>query len=133
MKKIIVYTNEQCSYCKSIKEELLKQNINFENKDTTKYKDDWQEVVNLTGISTVPTIEYNEEYFVPNRDFGTPQQLMIMLNAYTDSPYSQSKRVFERLKTLNYNMGQAFMRMDQLLKQIETKLNIKEDEHKSTS
>ena len=95
--------------------------------NTVEHKDQWQEIVNLTGIPTVPTIEYNNEYFVPNRDFGTPQQLVIMLKAYTDSPYKQSKRIFERVKTLNYNMGQAFQRMDQLLKQIENKLNIKND------
>ena len=38
----------------------------------------------------------------------------------------------EKIKTLNYNMSMAFNRTDQLLKQIENKLNI-EDEHKSTS
>ena len=56
-----------------------------------------------------------------------------MLRNYTDSPYEQSKRSFEGIKTLNYNIHQAFTRMDQLLRQIETKLNTKEDEHKSTS
>ena len=127
MEKIIIYTNEQCPYCKQVKEELTKNNVEFTNMNTVEHKDQWQEIVNLTGIPTVPTIEYNNEYFVPNRDFGTPQQLVIMLKAYTDSPYKQSKRIFERVKTLNYNMGQAFQRMDQLLKQIENKLNIKND------
>ena len=124
---IKVYTNETCPYCKQVKEELTKNNVEFTNMNTVEHKDQWQEIVNLTGIPTVPTIEYNNEYFVPNRDFGTPQQLVIMLKAYTDSPYKQSKRIFERVKTLNYNMGQAFQRMDQLLKQIENKLNIKND------
>ena len=124
---IKVYTNETCPYCKLVKEELTKNNVEFTNMNTVEHKDQWQEIVNLTGIPTVPTIEYNNEYFVPNRDFGTPQQLVIMLKAYTDSPYKQSKRIFERVKTLNYNMGQAFQRMDQLLKQIENKLNIKND------
>ena len=93
--------------------------------DTTEHEVEWQTVVNLTGIPTVPTIEYNDEYFVPGRDFGNSQQLVSMLRSHADSPYEQSKRTFERVKTLNYNMGQAFQRMDQLLKQIETKLNIK--------
>ena len=124
---IKVYTNETCPYCKQVKEELTKNNVEFTNMNTVEHKDQWQEIVNLTGIPTVPTIEYNNEYFVPNRDFGPPQQLVIMLKAYTDSPYKQSKRIFERVKTLNYNMGQAFQRMDQLLKQIENKLNIKND------
>ena len=128
---ISIYTNKNCPYCKQIKEELLKQNINFKNKDTTQNKSEWLEIINLTGMPTVPTVECNNEYFVPGRDFANPQQLTAMLKEYTDSPHNQSKRTFERLKTLNYNMGHAFIKVDQLLKQIETKLNIK-DEHKST-
>ena len=133
MNKIIIYTNEQCAYCKSIKEDFNKNDIEFEEKSSTVWKDEWQEIVNLTGMPTVPTVKYNNEYFVPGRDFGNGEQLISMLKAYTDSPYKQSKRVFERIKTLNYNIHQAFVRMDQLLKQIENKLNIKENEHKSTS
>jgi len=131
--KITVYTNETCPYCKSVKEELTKENIEFEEKIGKDWESEWQEVVNLTGMPTIPTIKCNDEYLVPNRDFGNPQQLMSMLKAYTDSPYKQSKRAFERIKTLNYNMHQAFTRMDQLLRQIETKLNIENNEHKSTN
>ena len=39
----------------------------------------------------------------------------------------------ERIKSLNYSINIAFGRLDQLLRAIETKLNTKEDEHKSTS
>tara|TARA_R100001463_G_scaffold99977_2_gene154428 strand:- start:338 stop:715 length:378 start_codon:yes stop_codon:yes gene_type:complete len=124
MKTIEIYTNKTCPYCKQIKEEMTKQGVVFENKDTSENKSEWQEIVNLTGIPTVPTIKCNDEYFVPNRDFGSPEQLVIMLKTYSDSPYNQSKRIFEKIKTLNYNMGQAFQKMDQLIRQIETKLNI---------
>jgi glutaredoxin len=133
MDKIKIYTNETCPYCKSIKEEFNKENIKFEERIGKDWESKWQEVVNLTGMPTVPTVEYNNEYFVPGRDFGNGQQLIKMLEAYADSPHEQSKRIFERVKTLNYNMGQAFQRVDQLLRQIENKLNIKENEHKSTS
>ena len=102
------------------------------DKLTPDFAEEWQDVINLTGMPTVPTIKCNNEYFVPGRDFGNGQQLIGMLKAYTESPYEQSKRAFERVKTLNYNMSVAFNRIDQLLKQIENKLNI-EDEHKSTS
>lgn len=125
MEKIIIYTSETCPYCKTVKEKLTAGNIEFEEKIGNEHLDDWQEVINLTGMPTVPTIKLNDEYFVPGRDFGNPEQLIDMLNNYTDSPYDQSKRNYERVKTLNYNMGQAFTRVDQLLRQIETKLNIK--------
>ena len=133
MNKIEIYTNQSCPYCKSIKEELTKAEIEFENKDTIEYKDSWQEVVNLTGMANIPTIKYNDEFFAPGRDFGNPEHLINILNNKEKSKYSDSKRTLEKVKTLNYNMSQAFQRMDQLLKQIETKLNIEENEHKSTS
>tara|TARA_R100000742_G_C4200192_1_gene29529 strand:+ start:177 stop:566 length:390 start_codon:yes stop_codon:yes gene_type:complete len=128
MKKIKIYTNTTCPYCKSIKEELNKVGIEFENKDTTECKDSWQEIVNLTGIPSVPTIKYNDEFLAPGRDFSNPEHLINILNNKEKSKYSDSKRTLEKLKTLNYNMGQAFQRMDQLLRKIEIKLNIEEND-----
>ena len=131
MDKIIIYTNNTCGYCKQIKEELDKVNLKFENKLTTENESEWQEVVNLTGMPTVPTLVYNDEYFVPGRDFQTAQQVAARLLSFETPKYTQSQRTFERIKTLNYNMNLAFGKLDQLLRQIETKIN-KEDEHKST-
>ena len=130
MDKIEIYTNDGCGYCKSIKEELTKNNIKFENKLTTNFKEEYQQIVNLTGIPTVPTIKYNNEYFVPGRDFQNPQQLINLIQSFETPLYSESKRAYERIKTLNYHINTAFGKMDQLLKQIETKINT--DEHKST-
>ena len=133
MDKIEIYTNNTCPYCKQIKEELEKANLEFENKLTTENESEWQEVVNLTGMPTVPTLVYDDEYYVPGRDFQTAQQIADRLKAqnYDTPKYTQSRRTFERIKTLNYNMNLAFGRLDQLLRQIETKINT--DEHKSTS
>jgi len=147
MSKIEIYTNKSCPYCKSIKEELTKAEIEFENKDTAEYKDDWQKIVNLTGMPNVPTIirkskdyvqmdheENNrpiirtfeiESIYTPGRDYNSPGHLINILNNKENSKYDYSRQTFEKVKTLNYNMGQAFQKMDQLLKQIETKLNIK--------
>jgi len=133
MDKIEIYTNTSCPYCKSIKEELTKAEIEFENKDTTEYKDSWQEIVNLTGIPSVPTIKYNDEFYAPGRDFSNPEHLINILNNKEKSKYSDSKRTLEKLKTLNYNIGQAFQKIDQLLRKIENKLNIEKNEHKSTN
>ena len=130
--KIIIYTNEQCSYCKQIKVELNKNNIEFKEKLTKDWMEKWQEIVNLTGMAMVPTVEYNDEFFIPGRDFQNAQQLINILETFKNSSYTESKRILERMKTFNYNINIAFGRLDQLLKQIETKIN-KEDEHKSTS
>ena len=133
MNKIEIYTNETCPYCKSIKEELTKANIEFENKLTVENEAEWQSIVNLTGIPTVPTIKYGDDFLVPQRDFGNPQHLINILNNESGSEYSYSRQTFERVKTLNSNINMAFSRLDQMLRKIEDKLNTEEDEHKSTS
>ena len=132
MEKIEIYTNKNCPYCKRIKEELLKNKINFNNIDTIENKNEWQDIVSLTSMPTVPTIKINKEYLVAGRDFGNPENLINIIKSFKNSKYDYTRQTLERVKTLNHNMGQAFQRMDQLLRQIENKLNIKEDEHKST-
>jgi len=126
MKKITIYTNETCPYCKQLKEELTEKNIKFKNKLTPDFTDEYQEIVNLTGMPTVPTIKYGDEIFVPGRDFGSPQQLINLLETFKDSSFSDSRKTLERIKTLNYHINMAFNRLDQLLRKIETKLNIEE-------
>ena len=133
MEKIIIYTNEQCPYCKQVKEELTKNNIKFENRLTTEFEEEWKNINILTDMPTVPTLLYKNNYFIPGRDFGNPSHLIAMLNGFEESNFSIEIQTFEKIKTLNYNMSMAFNRTDQLLRQIENKLNIKEDEHKSTS
>ena len=128
MNKITIYTNETCPYCKSIKEELTNANIKFENKLTTENEAEWNSIVNLTGIPTVPTIKYGDDFLVPQRDFGNPQHLINILSNESGSEYSYSRQTFERVKTLNNNINMAFNRLDQMLKQIETKLNIEEND-----
>ena len=131
MNKIEIYTNKNCSYCKQIKEEFDKSKVEFEEKSVENFKDDYQQIVNLTGLPTVPTIKYEGEYFVPGRDYGTPQQLISILQTFKISEYNDSRKVLERIKTLNFHINTAFGRLDQLLRKIETKINT-EDEHKST-
>ena len=133
MNKIEIYTNETCPYCKSIKEELTNANIKFENKLTTENEKEWQKIVNLTGIPTVPTIKYGDDFLLPQRDFGNPEHLINILNNESGSEYDYSRQTFERVKTLNNNINMAFNRLDHMLRQIETKLNTEEDEHESTS
>ncbi len=131
MDKIIIYTNDTCLHCKQLKDELNKNNIEFEEKLTSNFKDEYQDVVNLTGLPTTPTIKYKDEYFVPGRDYGNIQQLVSLLQNFIPSKYDDSRRVLEKIKTLNFHINTAFGRLDQLLRQIETKINT--DEHKSNN
>ena len=122
---------ETCAYCKTIKEELTKNNIEFKEKSTIEFKDDWNKIVDLTNLPTTPTIYYKDNYYIANRDFNSPQNLIELLKNFKESEFDLSRQNKEMLKTLNLNISMAFGRLDQLLRQIETKIN--KDEHKSTN
>ena len=123
MDKIIIYTQGTCGYCKTIKDELEKNNIEFENRIISEWKTEWDKITNLTGIPTTPTICYKDSYFIPARDFGNPQQLINILENFKKSEFSESRQVFEKIKTLNSNINTAFGRLDQLLRQVEQKID----------
>ena len=124
MDKIIIYTNKACGYCKTVKAELEKNNIEFESKLTSEWQKEWNEIVSLTSLPSTPTIQYKDSYFIPARDFATPQQLVQILENFKGSKFDESRQALERIKTLNYNMSGAFNRMEQLLLQIDNKLKI---------
>ena len=50
MNKIEIYTNENCNYCKQVKEEFGKNDIEFIEKLTSNFADEYQQIVNLTGM-----------------------------------------------------------------------------------
>jgi len=122
MNKIIIYTNETCPYCKQIKEELTKNNIDFENVLTSDQPANWQAIVNLTGMPTVPTLSFNGNYLVPGRDFGNAANLVNLIQNYKESNFTIQEITLEKLKTLHYNISTAFNRTNQLLTQIENKI-----------
>jgi hypothetical protein len=73
------------------------------------------------GRPIIRTID-TENIYVPGRDFQNPQALVNRLKSYVPSKYTESKQTLEKIKTLNYSISVAFSRVDQLLKQIETKI-----------
>ena len=133
MKKIIIYTQDTCGYCETVKDELTKNNIEFEVRLINEFQNEWNKIVGLTNLPTTPTVYYKENYFIPGRDFGNANNLIDILKNYKQSEFKTSIQVLEKVKTMNYNIATAFSRLDQLLRTIETKLNTEEDEHKSTS
>ena len=119
--KIRVYTNEACPYCKQVKQELTKNNIEFENILTSK-AEDWQSIVDFTGMPTVPTVCFDDQYLVPGRDFSSADSLIKLIQNYKTSNFTTQEITLEKLKTLHYNISTAFNRTNQILTQIENKL-----------
>ena len=132
MDKITIYTTKTCNYCKQMKEELTNKNIKFKEKLTEDFKEEFQQIVNLTSVNMTPIIEYKNEYFLPGRDYMNPKQLIEILKIFKKLNYDDCKITIERLKTLNYNIASAFSRLNQTIVNIENKLNIKQNEHEST-
>jgi len=134
MNKIIIYTNETCPYCKQVKEELTKNNIEFENRNTVEYAKEWSNISALTGMPAVPTLFFNNEYHVPGRDFNGVPGLLLRIEKYEPiSGFSLEVQILEKIKSLTYNMATAFGRTNQILTQIESKLKTEDNEHKSTN
>ena len=127
MKKIIVYTNNTCGYCDTLKAELEKSNIKFENRITNEWEKEWNDVVSLTGMPTTPTVCYEDSYFIPARDFGNPQQLIEILKHFQKPTFSESKQALERIKTLNYSVNMAFRNLKELVLSSITKVEEKID------
>ena len=123
MEKVTIYTQSACGYCKTIKDALDKNNIEFEEKLINEHLDEWQKINSLTNMPTTPTIHYKENYFIAGRDFPSPEVLINILNSFNGTNDVSLFKVLENMKTLNYNMATAFGRLDQLLRQIEQKVN----------
>jgi glutaredoxin len=126
---LYIYTNKNCPYCKSVKEELKNSKIDFVERVTSDWPELWNNITSLTNMPSVPTIQLKDDYLVPGRDFNNPKNLVNIIENYDNIKYGYDRQALERLKTLNYNMGMAFTRLDQLLQQIENKLNINDKEN----
>ena len=121
MKKneITIWTSGTCGHCQNMKTTLEKENIEFNEKINSEHKAEWDNVVKLTGIPTTPTLVINGSYFIPGRDYGTPEQLVehiknINLKA-KDFPIEL--KLEEGFKTLIYSVNQGFNRLFQELRQ----------------
>ena len=60
MEKIIMYASDTCNYCKTVKEKLTAENIDFEVRLTNEFEKEWNKVANTIGVATLPTILYKE-------------------------------------------------------------------------
>ena len=119
LNKPVVYTMSKCSYCKTTIEELNKANISFIEKDIDKNRPEWEKVMGTTGLPKTPTIFFNKTYLIPMRDFRNPDQLIKTLNSLKDFDGNNSMQITELLKTLNYNMSQAFNELGKSLVKLE--------------
>ena len=120
MKKITVYTNKTCPYCKKVKEELTENNIKFKEVLVEDVEVEWQGIVDLIGMSQLPTVLFNGEYLMPGRDFANEKTLVKLIQNKKPSKFSEQTQSLEKIKTLTFNIYSAFGRMQKLLTDIQS-------------
>jgi glutaredoxin len=86
MKKIILFTLNSCGRCSSVKESLNEFKIPFQEFEVGEHQELWQQVIDQTGNTYVPTIFVTENddlgndvegfIFIPGKDFDTDYDLI---------------------------------------------------------
>jgi len=118
-----LYTNPTCHYCKKIKDSLDGANITYEEINASENVVEWNELVRLTGIGITPTILMQEEIWVPNRDFRTPDELIQRIHHFEQNPMSHLS-IEERIDQVNNNVKNLTLilnQMQQTLQQLNAK------------
>ena len=122
-KKLTIYTNETCPYCKKVKEALEKDGgFVIESKLTSEFTDEFIQLSNLLGMGTVPLVIYDGNYLLPARDFRDEKHLLAILSSMVNSKFSFDEMTYQRLITLNYNISVAFNKLENIISQIELKM-----------
>ena len=122
-KEITIYTSKTCNHYREVKLALKEKSIKYVEIDKDEYKDKWKQVVDLTSIPMFPTVEIEDEFLAPGRDFNEVLHLVNIITNFEKPKYNEKRRLIELIKTLNYNVYSAFNRLDVTLKNIENKLN----------
>mgnify|MGYP003149476786 FL=1 len=122
MEKLRIYTQENCKYCEQVKSVFKENNIDFIEMSTKKYPKEWKKIMYMSTMGITPTILYKDFYFIANRDFQTPEQLVEILKDFEKPDVDNSILVLERTKTLNYNIMLALQNLNEVINKINNKL-----------
>ena len=120
-KKATIYTSKNCGYCTTIKEKFNEKEVKFTEKEISEHNGEWNEVSRLTGLPTTPTIEFNNNYYIPGRDFNSPDQIVDYIKEWdvkNESNQSNDVKLLEAFKTLTFTLNRSFGRLQQDLQQL---------------
>ena len=123
MEKVRIYTQENCKYCEQVKSVFDKNNIDFIEISTKKHPKEWKKIMYMSTMGITPTILYKDFYFIANRDFQTPEQLVEILKDFSRPDVDNNVLVLERTKTLNYNIMLALQNLNEVINKINNRLD----------
>jgi|TARA_R110000744_G_scaffold370528_1_gene481139 glutaredoxin len=119
-----IYTNPTCHYCNRIKEQLNNAEMVYEEIVAQDNPEEWNELVRITGIGMTPTIVMQEEIWLPNRDFRTPEELIGKINHFKTTPMKNlmfEERINQLHNTVK-NLTLLLNQMNQTITQINGKV-----------
>lgn len=85
---INIFTLNGCSHCKTLKEELNKEGIAYDEFEVNKNRKIYDEVVKLTNLDALPTVYLQDPQtlsgpiFVAGRDFNTKEEAIQKIKKY---------------------------------------------------
>ena len=126
--KLKVYSQKNCKYCENIKNTLEENKIDFEMVEVDDHREEWNKVTRLAGMGMTPTIKFNNEVWIPSRDFRSPEELINRLTYYKDYPLPElteeekiislieaSKNIAMSLNNMNMQISNIHQKINQLL------------------
>ena len=128
-KEVIIYTMESCAFCKQVKEIFDSKSIEYIEKDSTVYLNEWEQVKGITMIPMFPTILLDGEYYIPQRDFQTASQGAELINYRLTTNWVKPDPLLalhEGVKTLNGAIGilsQRLTSMATTINNLQTQFN----------
>tara|TARA_R110000824_G_scaffold337471_1_gene524056 strand:+ start:1794 stop:2249 length:456 start_codon:yes stop_codon:yes gene_type:complete len=122
---IKVYSQKHCKYCDNIKDALKENNIEFENVEIDDHRDEWNEITRIVGIGMTPTIGFNEEVWVPSRDFRGPEDLIKRIEYFKEYPLpiSTKDEKIEIIINANKNLAMSLQQINMTLANMQNKIN----------
>ena len=120
-----IYTNPTCHYCNKIKTALQEAGIEFKEVITTENLDEWNDLIRITGLGMTPTIIYQEDIWLPNRDFRTVEEIIARVKHFEENPMERLslednvKQTFNAVKNISLLLNQ----MNQTIQTLQQKMN----------
>ena len=123
--KLKVYSQKNCKYCENIKEALEKEKFEFEMVEIDDNRDEWNELTRIIGMGMTPTIKFEEEVWVPSRDFRGPEELINRLKYFQEYPPKPVKEEEKMEMLLNglKNIAMSLNNLGMQLSNIHQKVN----------
>lgn len=83
-----VFSLDGCSHCKTLKDELTKENIPYQEFEITKHRKLYDTVIELTKVDALPTVYLQDPetqsgpIFVAGRDFHSKEEAIEKIKKY---------------------------------------------------